>query len=196
VLRTLQHPSGFTHQAGDSATRSAAEQGALLRPAGRPAQRRDRRSAYEADLIAFEGAAAEMAAPDLDVPSSKELGGLLLLWEGGQPLGQLSKQPRRSLQASQDAGLGQAPAKPISPCWSVCSCRQGLVRSARISGTSRRRLLSCSKGCSSYQTMGQAPEASDASSTATSHALLPFRVLDFAQPRLAASMASGRTALA
>lgn len=105
VLRTLQQRldnppgQGFSHEA----LQARAE---LLRASADLLSDEERRNAYEADLIAFEGSGGA-GAPGLDVPISKEVGGLLLLMEAGQPLDAFET-ARHSLQPP-DPGPGQQP---------------------------------------------------------------------------------------
>ena len=64
----------------------------------------ERRASYEADLTAL-AATGEHVMPALDVPSAREVAGLLLLLEAGQPL-DCFEMARRDLQPPQAPALG------------------------------------------------------------------------------------------
>ncbi|APD48785.1 ARC6/PARC6 family protein [Synechococcus sp. CS-602] len=181
VLRTLQHrldhppKQGFSHEALQS-------RAALLRSSADLLSDEDRRSAYEADLIAFEGSGGD-GAPGLDVPSSKELGGLLLLLEAGQPLDSFEA-ARRSLQPPQTPALGSSRETDLTLLVGL-SCRQASsdLRDQRHFEAAASLLQ---QGLQLLQRMGQAPEQRRQLDSDL-HALLPFRVLDLLSRDLAAS---------
>jgi len=158
VLRTLQHrrithPTGIQHEALQS-------RAALLRSSARPASDEDRRSAYEADLFAFEGSGGD-GAPGLDVPSKQGVGRTAGCCWSRQPVGTSFRSSTTQPAASPDAGLGiQLPPETRSHLVGGLSCRRPRPICA-ISGTSSGRLLSCSKGCSSYN-HGPGHRSSDA----------------------------------
>ncbi len=84
VLRTLaQRLDRIPHPGFTAETLRARED--LLRESADLLSDEPLRAAYEAELMSLEGNEAGLS-PALDIPSSKELAGLLLLHEAGQPL--------------------------------------------------------------------------------------------------------------
>ena len=181
VLRTLQqrldHPpgQGFSHEA----LQARAE---LLRASADLLSDEERRNAYEADLIAFEGSGGA-GAPGLDVPISKEVGGLLLLMEAGQPLDAFET-ARHSLQPPQTPALGSSREADLTLLVGLtCLHAATDLRRERHFEAAASLLL---QGRQLLQRMGQAPEQRRQLDHELDN-LLPFRVLDLLSRDLTAT---------
>jgi hypothetical protein len=189
VLRTLQlrldrpPEEGFTAEA----LQARAE---LLRASADLLSDGPRRAAYEADLTALAGAGAHVV-PALEIPSSKEVGGLLLLFESDQPL-EAFEIACRSLQPPQAPALGSSREADLTllaglACLGACT---ELEQQRRY----ERAALILQQGLQLLQRMGQRPDLRDRM-TRELERLTPYRVLDLLNRDLA-STAERREGLA
>ena len=103
VLRSLQQRLDRPPMEGYTAE-TLAGRAELLRASADLLSDEARRAAYEADLTALAGSGAHVV-PALEIPSSKEVGGLLLLLEAGQPQ-EAFELACRGLQPPQAPALG------------------------------------------------------------------------------------------
>jgi hypothetical protein len=181
VLRSLQqrldHPpqQGFSHEA----LQARAE---LLRSSADLLSDEERRHAYEADLSAFQGSGGA-GAPGLDLPSSKEVGGLVLLMEAGQPLDAFEI-ARHSLQPPQTPALGSSREADLTLLVGItCLHAAADLRRERHFEAAASLLL---QGRQLLQRMGQAPEQRRQLDQELDN-LLPFRVLDLLSRDLTAT---------
>jgi len=189
VLRTLQlrldrpPEEGFTAEA----LQARAE---LLRASADLLSDGPRRAAYEADLTALAGAGAHVV-PALEIPSSKEVGGLLLLFESDQPL-EAFEIACRSLQPPQAPALGSSREADLTllaglACLGACTELEQQRRYERAA-----QILQ--QGLQLLQRMGQRPDLRDRM-TRELERLTPYRVLDLLNRDLA-STAERREGLA
>ncbi len=172
VLRTLQlrldRPpgEGFTAetlQARADLLRSSAD---LLSDA-------PRRAAYEADLTALAGSAAPVV-PVLEIPSSKEVGGLLLLLEADLAL-EAFEMACATLQPPQAPALGSGREADLAllaglACLGAC---QEFEQQRRY----ERAALILQQGLQLLQRMGQRPDLRERMNGELDR-LTPYRVLD------------------
>jgi hypothetical protein len=133
----------------------------------------DRRATYEAALTAVAGA-GEPVVPALDVPTSKELAGLLLLLEAGQPL-ECFDLACRSLQPPQAPALGSSREADLTLLAGL-ACLDGAeeFHQQRRYEASARILRD---GLQLLQRMGQMPDLREAMNRELDR-LAPYRVLD------------------
>ena len=133
----------------------------------------ERRASYEADLTAL-AATGEHVMPALDVPSAREVAGLLLLLEAGQPL-DCFEMARRDLQPPQAPALGSNREADLTLLAGL-AC----LDSAEEFQQQRRYEAAAStlqQGLELLQRMGQLPELRERMS-ADLDRLAPYRVLD------------------
>jgi hypothetical protein len=180
VLRTLQQrldrapDQGFTEE-----TLQSREE--LLRASADLLSDADRRLVYETDLTAISsGSGATIAA--LDVPSSNEVGGLLLLLEAGQPL-ECFELASRALQPPQAPALGSSREADLT-------LLAGLSCLAAAADQHQRRRYESSaqtlrQGLQLLQRMGQLPALRHQINQEL-EGLTPFRVLDLLSRNLTA----------
>ena len=180
VLRTLQQrldrapDQGFTEE-----TLQSREE--LLRASADLLSDANRRLAYETDLTAISsGSDATIAA--LDVPSSNEVGGLLLLLEAGQPL-ECFELASRALQPPQAPALGSSREADLT-------LLAGLSCLAAAADQHQRRRYESSaqtlrQGLQLLQRMGQLPALRHQINQEL-EGLTPFRVLDLLSRNLTA----------
>ena len=133
----------------------------------------DRRSGYESDLTALL-AAEEPLMPALEIPSSREVAGLLLLLEAGQPA-EAFELASRALQPPQAPALGSSREADLT-------LLAGEAALAACEEQSRERhyeqaARTLQQGLQLLQRMGQLPELRERMQ-AELEALTPFRVLD------------------
>ena len=164
---------GFTHetlQAREDLLRSSAD---LLTDS-------QRRGAYEADLTTL-AASGESVVPALDVPSSKEVGGLLLLLEAGQPL-ECFELASRGLQPPQAPALGSGREADLTLLAGLaCLAAAAELHQQRHYEQAARVLR---QGLQLLQRMGQLPAIRQQISDELS-GLRPYRVLDLLSRELA-----------
>ncbi len=180
VLRTLQQRldrapyQGFTEE-----TLQSREE--LLRASADLLSDADRRLVYETDLTAISsGSGASIAA--LDVPSSNEVGGLLLLLEADQPL-ECFELASRALQPPQAPALGSSREADLT-------LLAGLSCLAAAADQHQRRRYESSaqtlrQGLQLLQRMGQLPALRHQINQEL-EGLTPFRVLDLLSRNLTA----------
>ena len=180
LLRTLQQridrapDQGFTQDtllARDELLRASAD--LLSDP--------DRREAYESDLTALAGSGPALM-PALEVPSSKEVGGLLLLLEAGQAY-DCFELARRALQPPQAPALGSTREADLS-------LLAGLACLAAAADLHQQRRYEAAaqtlqQGQQLLQRMGQLPAIRQQLSEALDN-LRPYRVLDLLSRNLTA----------
>ncbi len=141
-----------------------------------------RRAAYEADLTTL-AASGENVMPALDVPSSKETGGLLLLLEAGQPL-ECFELACRALQPPQAPALGSGREADLALLAGL-ACLAAAVELHQLRRYEQAaRVLR--QGLQLLQRMGQLPELRQQIHVELS-GLRPYRVLDLLSRELASS---------
>ena len=172
VLRTLQlrldrpPEQGYT----DETLRARAD---LLRASADLLLDAERRSSYEADLTALADA-PEALMPALEIPSSREVAGLLLLLEAGQPVDVLAL-AQRCLQPPQAPALGSSREADLTLLAGEAALAAAEdYRQERHYEVAARTLQ---QGLQLLQRMGQLPELRERIQTEL-EALAPFRVLD------------------
>ena len=172
VLRALQlrldrpPEQGYT----DETLRARAD---LLRASADLLSDAERRSEYEADLTAVSDA-PEALMPALEIPSSREVAGLLLLLEAGQPLDVLTL-ASRCLQPPQAPALGSGREADLTLLAGEAALAAAEdYRRERHYEMAARTLQ---QGLQLLQRMGKLPELRDRIQTDL-EALAPFRVLD------------------
>jgi hypothetical protein len=181
VLRTLQlrldrpPDEGFTAEA----LQARAE---LLRASADLLSDGPRRAAYEADLTALAGSGAHVV-PVLEIPSSKEVGGLLLQLEADQPL-EAFDIACRSLQPPQAPALGSSREADLTlvaglACLGACTEFEQQRRYERAA-----QILQ--QGLQLLQRMGQRPDLRDRMNRELER-LTPYRVLDLLNRDLAST---------
>ena len=180
VLRTLQQrldrapDQGFTHdtlQARADLLRSSAE---LLSD-------EERRHAYERELTTLADSDGGAVA-GLEIPPSREVGGLLLLLEAGQAL-EAFDAASRGLQPPQAPALGSSREADLSLLAGLaCHAAAADYRGQRHYETAARTLQ---QGLQLLQRMGQLPDQRRRLEHEL-HALLPYRVLDLISRDLSA----------
>jgi hypothetical protein len=172
VLRTLQLRLDREPEQGysDETLRARAD---LLRASADLLSDAERRSGYEADLTALSDA-QEALTPALEIPSSREVAGLLLLLEAGQPLDVLTL-ASRCLQPPQAPALGSSREADLTLLAGEAALAAAEdYRRERHYEMAARTLQ---QGLQLLQRMGQLPEVRDRIQTEL-EALAPFRVLD------------------
>ena len=172
VLRTLQlrldraPDQGYT----DETLRARAD---LLRASADLLSDAERRSGYEADLTALADA-PEALMPALEIPSSREVAGLLLLLEAGQPLDVLTL-ASRCLQPPQAPALGSSREADLTLLAGEAAL--AAAEDHRLERHYEMAARTLQQGLQLLQRMGQLPEVRDRIQTEL-EALAPFRVLD------------------
>ncbi len=141
-----------------------------------------RRQAYESDLTAL-AAAAEPLLPALEIPSSREVAGLLLLLEAGQPI-EAFQMACRALQPPQAPALGSSREADLT-----LVAGEAALAAAEDQSQDRHYELAArtlQQGLQLLQRMGQLPQLRERIH-AELDALTPFRVLDLLSRDPAAS---------
>jgi hypothetical protein len=172
VLRTLQLRLDRTPEQGYT-EELLQGRAALLRASAELLSNDERRAAYESDLTALADLAVPML-PALDVPSSQEGAGLLLLLEAGQPL-ETFLLASRCLQPPQAPALGsgrEADLTLLAGEAALAAAEE--YRRERHFEVAARTLH---QGLQLLQRMGQLPQLRQRIQ-AELDALTPFRVLD------------------
>ena len=172
VLRTLQlrldRPPAQAYT--DETLQARAD---LLRSSAEMLSDGNRRPAYEAALTAL-GTEGESLMAALELPSSKEVAGLLLLLEAGQPL-ECFNLARRNLQPPQAPALGSGREADLTQL-----AGQACLAAARDL-EDRRHYQSAAQtledGLVLLQRMGQRPELRESMRQALEQ-MAPYRVLD------------------
>ena len=181
ALRTLQQRLDHPPAQGFSADALQAR-AELLRSSADLLSDEERRHSYEAGLSAFQGSGGA-GAPGLDVPSSKEVGGLVLLMEAGQPLDAFEL-ARRSLQPPQTPALGSSREADLALLVGLsCLGAAADLRRERHFEAAATLLM---QGRQLLQRLGQAPEQRRQLDQELDQ-LLPFRVLDLLSRDLTAT---------
>ena len=145
-----------------------------------------RRARYEADLTALSSSGGSVIAA-LDVPSSLEVGGLMLLLEAGQPL-DCFELASRSLQPPRAPALGSSREADLSLVASLaCLAGANELQEQRRYEAAAQLLL---QGQQLLQRMGQLPHQRQQLNDAL-EALTPYRVLDLLSRPLTATAERG-----
>jgi ARC6-like, IMS domain len=181
VLRTLQQrldrapEQGFTHDA----LQARAE---LLRASAELLSDDERRQDYERELTSI-AASASTAIAGLEIPPSREVGGLLLLMEAGQAH-EAFEAASRGLQPPQAPALGSSREADLTLLAGLAAEAAALdYRNQRHYETAARTLQ---QGLQLLQRMGQLPEQRRRLEQELS-SLQPFRVLDLISRDLSAT---------
>ncbi|MCS5698859.1 IMS domain-containing protein [Cyanobium sp. FGCU-52] len=141
----------------------------------------ERRAAYESDLTALVGA-GEGVVPALDIASSREVAGLLLLLEAEQPL-ECFDLACRALQPPQTPALGSSRESDLTRLAGLsCLAAAGDYHSQRRYEAAAQTLQ---QGLQLLQRMGQLPELRERMSQELDR-LTPYRVLDLLSRDLSA----------
>jgi len=142
-----------------------------------------RRSRYETDLTSL-SAAGTNVIPALDIPSSLEVGGLLLLLEASQPL-ECFELASRSLQPPRAPALGSSREADLTlVAAQACLAGAADLQNQRLYEAAAQLLL---QGQTLLQRMGQQPRLRQKLGEALD-SLAPYRVLDLlSRPLTAAS---------
>ena len=180
VLRTLQQrldrapDQGFTHDT----LQARAE---LLQDSAELLSDEERRHAYERELTAIADT-AEGAIAALEIPSSREVGGLLLLLEAGQAQ-EAFEAASRGLQPPQAPALGSSRETDLTLLAGLaCQAAAADYRNQRRYEAAARTLQ---QGLQLLQRMGQLPEQRRQLEHQLK-GLLPYRVLDLISRDLSA----------
>jgi len=180
VLRTLQQrldrapDQGFTHDT----LQARAE---LLQASAELLSDEERRQAYERELTAIADT-SEGAIAALEIPTSREVGGLLLLMEAGQAQ-EAFDAARRGLQPPQAPALGSSREADLTllagiACQAAADDYRNQRRFEAAAGTLQQ-------GLQLLQRMGQLPEQRRRLEQQLK-SLLPYRVLDLISRDLSA----------
>jgi len=142
----------------------------------------ERRAAYESDLTALVGQGADVMAA-LEIPSSKEVAGLLLLLEAGQPI-DCFERACRCLQPPQAPTLGSSREADLA-------LLAGLAALAAAEEFQQQRHYEAAaailqQGLQLLQRMGQLPELRERLQQRLDR-LVPYRVLDLLHRDLGSS---------
>jgi hypothetical protein len=141
-----------------------------------------RRSRYETDLTSL-SAAGTNVIPALDIPSSLEVGGLLLLLEAGQPL-ECFELANRSLQPPRAPALGSSREADLTlVAAQACLAGAADLQNQRLYEAAAQLLL---QGQTLLQRMGQQPRLRQKLGEALD-SLVPYRVLDLLSRPLTAA---------
>lgn len=183
VLRTLQQrldrtpDEGFTHET----LQARAE---LLQASAELLSDEERRQAYERELTTIHDTSGGAIAA-LEIPNTKEVGGLLLLMEAGQPQ-EAFEAAHRGLQPPQAPSLGSGREADLTLLAGLASQAAALDYRNQRRYEAAARILQ--QGLQLLQRMGQLPELR----RTLDHdlqTLLPYRVLDLISRDLAADSA-------
>ncbi|CAK6699848.1 IMS domain-containing protein [Synechococcus sp. CBW1107] len=180
VLRTLQQrldrapDQGFTHETLEA-------RGELLRASADLLTDEDRRRTYESHLTSLVGDDAQAMAA-LEVSSSHEVGGLLLLFEAGQPL-ETFEQAERCLQPPRAPSLGSGREADLTLLAGLSS--QAAATEYRRQRRYEAASQTLTRGLQLLQRMGQCAALRDQMATERDQ-LLPYRILDLLSRDLAA----------
>jgi hypothetical protein len=181
VLRTLSQrldrppEGGFTADALESRAE-------LLRSSADLLCDSERRQEYECLLTELDAESPD-ALPALEVPSSQEVGGLILLMEAGQP-GEAFEGARQALQPPQAPALGSNREADLSLLAAISAQKSGQERCRDRRFESAAQILQ--NGIQLLQRMGQQQEQR-VRLESDLNALLPYRILDLISRDLAES---------
>jgi hypothetical protein len=181
VLRTLSQrldrppEGGFTADALESRAE-------LLRSSADLLCDSERRQEYECLLTELDAESPD-ALPALEVPSSQEVGGLILLMEAGQP-GEAFEGARQALQPPQAPALGSNREADLSLLAAISAQKSGQERCRDRRFESAAQILQ--NGIQLLQRMGQQQEQRVLLESDL-NALLPYRILDLISRDLAES---------
>jgi hypothetical protein len=180
VLRTLQLRLDRLPQGGYTAETLQAR-AELLRASADVLSDADRRAAYEAQLTSLADA-QEAVQPGLDIASTRQLGGLLLLMEGDMPLEAFAL-ASRALQQPQTPTLGSGREADLTLlAGQACLAAAGELEEQRRFEAAARTLQ---QGLQLLQRLGKRPELRERMH-AQLERLTPYRVLDLLSRDLSA----------
>jgi hypothetical protein len=172
VLRTLQQRLDRPPMEGYTAE-TLASRAELLRSSADLLSDGPRRAAYEADLTALSGAGSQVV-PALEIPTSREVGGLLLLLEAGQPQ-EAFELACRGLQPPQAPALNSGRESDLT----LVAGMAALAASAEFQQQRRfeRAAQMLRQGQQLLQRTGQRPDLRERLNGELER-LTPYRVLD------------------
>ena len=182
VLRTLQSRLDRLPHGGFTAETLQAR-AELLRASADLLSDADRRAAYEAELtsLAYTGGTLQ---PALEIATARQVGGLVLLMEGGQPL-EAFELASRSLQPPQSPTLGSGREADLTLlAWLACLAAAGELEEQRRFEAAARTLQ---QGLQLLQRLGRQPDLRETMHAQLEH-LTPYRVLDLLSRDLVAGV--------
>lgn len=181
VLHTLQQRLDRPPEQGFTAAALEAR-AVLLRDSADVLSDPERRQAYEAELMALDTEDGALT-PGLDVPPSREMGALLLLWEAGQAIDAFDA-ARRCLQPPQAPALGSHREADLTLLAGE-ACRMG-ARELQGRRQFERAAQLLQEGITLMRRTGRQPEQQRQMEHDLAD-LLPFRVLDLLRRDLSAT---------
>ncbi len=182
VLRTLQSRLDRPPHAGFTAEALQAR-AELLRASADLLSDADRRATYEAELTSLAGSEGSLQ-PALEIASARQVGGLVLLMEGGQPL-EAFELASRSLQPPQSPTLGSGREADLTLLagLSCLAAASELEEQRRFEAAAR----TLQQGLQVLQRLGRQPDLRETMHSQLEH-LTPYRVLDLLSRDLAAGV--------
>lgn len=181
VLHTLQQRLDRPPEQGFTAAALEAR-AVLLRESADVLSDPERRQAYEAELMALDTEDGALT-PGLDVPPSREMGALLLLWEAGLAIDAFDA-ARRCLQPPQAPALGSHREADLTLLAGE-ACRMG-ARELQGRRQFERAAQLLQEGITLMRRTGRQPEQQRQMEHDLAD-LLPFRVLDLLRRDLSAT---------
>ncbi|MCP9931269.1 ARC6/PARC6 family protein [Cyanobium sp. AMD-g] len=182
VLRTLQSRLDRPPHAGFTAE-TLQTRAELLRASADLLCDTDRRAAYEAELTSLAGSDGSLQ-PALEITSSRQVGGLVLLMEGGQPL-EAFEMASRSLHPPQSPTLGSGREADLTLLAGLaCLAAAGELEEQRRFEAAARTL---EQGLQLLQRLGRQPDLRETMHAQLDH-LTPYRVLDLLSRDLVAGV--------
>ncbi|MCT0208511.1 ARC6/PARC6 family protein [Synechococcus sp. CS-1332] len=182
VLRTLQSRLDRLPHGGFSPETLQAR-AELLRASADLLSDADRRAAYEAELTGLADTDGTLQ-PALEIATTRQVGGLLLLMEGGQPL-EAFELASRSLQPPQSPTLGSGREADLTLLAGLaCLAAAGELEEQRRFEAAARSLQ---QGLQLLQRLGRQPELRETMHAQLEH-LTPYRVLDLLSRDLVAGV--------
>ncbi len=172
VLRTLQSRLDRLPHAGFTAE-TLQTRAELLRASADLLCDPDRRAAYEAELTSLADTDGTLQ-PALEITTARQVGGLVLLMEGGQPL-EAFELASRLLQPPQSPTLGSGPEGDLTLLAGLaCLAAAGELEQQRRFEAAARTLQ---QGLQLLQRLGRQPDLRETMHSQLDH-LTPYRVLD------------------
>ncbi len=182
VLRTLQSRLDRPPHAGFTAE-TLQTRAELLRASADLLCDADRRAAYEAELTSLAGGDGSLQ-PALEIASARQVGGLVLLMEGGQPL-EAFELASRSLQPPQSPTLGSGREADLTLLAGLaCLAAASELEEQRRFEAAARTL---EQGLQLLQRLGRQPDLRETMHAQLEH-LTPYRVLDLLSRDLVAGV--------
>ncbi|WP_254964020.1 MULTISPECIES: ARC6/PARC6 family protein [unclassified Cyanobium] len=182
VLRTLQSRLDRLPHGGFTADTLQAR-AELLRSSADLLSDADRRAAYEAELTSLANTDGTLQ-PALEIATALQVGGLVLLMEGGQPL-EAFELASRSLQPPQSPTLGSGREADLTLLAGLaCLAAAGELEEQRRFEAAARTLQ---QGLQLLQRLGRQPDLRETMHAQLEH-LTPYRVLDLLSRDLVAGV--------